>query len=277
MRLLSHMAKEYLPQKEEPKLIHAIQDVFVLKYQDTPIMSTDCVCPMCGGNEGHVVYIDPIQSDKRMWFCQNDDCLALVTRSRPKTCQIIPKTKRELEWPLFCEINDLGDLVYDVKFESINQSSAKVEYLLKFAKTPKGIIVMQGKPGTGKTYAAMALCELFTRTNRSCLFFTGEKLCKKWLDTFKQERPSSLRDRVMETNLLVIDDFGTGEPSPGFMQFFMEIINTRMQWSNRGTVITTNLNESDFSKFCGNALSDRINTGQKFEFTDKSRRKQTIL
>jgi DNA replication protein DnaC len=70
----------------------------------------------------------------------------------------------------------------------------------------------------------------------------------------------------------VIDDFGTAEMSPGFMSFFMDLINTRMQWSNRGTIITTNLNDTKFSEYCGEALADRINTGQLFEFKGKSKR-----
>lgn len=277
MKLLNELAQNYLSNVEMPKIVHAVQDVFILKHLDSPVMSNEISCPMCGGKKGHVALIDPSVSDKRMWFCSELDCVTMVTQSRHKTSQTIAQKKRALEWPLFCEINDMGDLVHDIAFEKIEQSQAKIDYLLKFAATPKGIILMEGDPGTGKSYAAMAVCELFTRTNSSCLFFTGERLFKLWLDGFKSERPNATRDKIMETNLLVIDDFGLGEPSPGFMRFFMEVINVRMQWSDRGTVITTNLNDEKFSNFCGEALADRINTGQKFQFKDKSRRKQLVL
>lgn len=277
MKLLSKLAKEYLPKSQEGRLIHAIQDAFVLKHLDSPIMSNEARCPMCGGTNGMTCAVDPVRTKDNMWFCLEDDCRAMIDRSYPKGDQWTPKSKRSVEWPLFCEMNDMGDLVHDVAFEKIEQSSAKIEYLLKFAKAPKGIILMEGDTGTGKTYASMALCELFTRTNSSCMFFTGDGLSKKWQDTFKSERPSGLIQKLKEVNLLVVDDFGTGEPSPGFMQFFMELINTRLQWSNRGTVISTNLDDKRLGKFCGEALTDRLNTGQKFVFKDKSRRKQTVL
>lgn len=277
MKLLSQLARDSIPTQEEPKLIDAIQDTFHLKYLEAPIMSTEAKCPICGGNVGQMCLIDPSVSGKRMWFCVESDCMALIKRSTSNSTQIMPKTKRSIEWPLFCELNDLGDIYHDVSFEKVQQSSSKIECLLKFCRTPKGIILMQGTPGAGKTYAALGVCELFTRTNDYCLFYTGNRLIKDWVLLSKTEKASQFRDRIMGCNLLVIDDLATGEPTDKFMEFFMEIINVRTQWSNRGTIITTNLNDHDFSRICGKALADRIGTGQKFEFKDKSRRTQTIL
>jgi IstB-like ATP binding protein len=273
MKLMSQLAREYLPKKEEPKLIHAIQDTFVLKHLDSPILSHDVTCPMCGGKNGHSCLIDPKLSDKRMWFCGEDDCMALVKRSFFKPAQMLPEKKRALEWPSFCDSNGIGDRHHSVRFEEIDQDAVKIEYLLKFAKKPSGIIFMQGNSGSGKTYASMAVCELFTRNSQSAIFFTQNKMLSRWLEDEKHKYIQQLEN----CNLLVIDDFGTGEVPIGFMKFFLDLINTRMQWTDRGTIITTNLSDKDFSFYCGTALNDRIKTGQKFEFKDKSRRKQTFL
>lgn len=273
MKLLGTLAKGLLPKIDEPKLVHSIQDAFVLRYLDTPIMSNEVTCPICGGNNGYAVFIDPTISDKRMWFCAEADCLSVVKRSRPSTTQTIPKGKRSIQWQVWCEINDLGDKVHDVSFEKVQQSSSKIDYLLKFSKTPNGIILMQGAAGCGKTYASMALCELFTRENPYAMFLTQNRMQEKWLG---EERDRFI-EKIRKVNLLVVDDFGTGDVPPGFMKFFLDLIDTRLQWSNRGTVITTNLDDSNLISYCGEALNDRIKTGQKFEFKDKTRRKQTIL
>lgn len=273
MKILGEIAKGMLPKVDEPKLVHSIQDAFILRYLDTPIMSNEVRCPICGGNNGYSVFIDPTTSDKRMWFCAEADCLSVVKRSRPSTTQTIPKGKRSIQWQVWCEINDLGDKVHDVSFEKVQQSSSKIDYLLKFSKTPNGIIVMEGDPGTGKSYASLALCELFTRTNPSAIFITQNKMQKKWLS---EEDPEFV-SKLSNVNLLVVDDFATGEVTPGFMKFFLDLIDSRLQWSNRGTVLTTNLDDKRLGKYCGEALADRINTGQKFQFIDKTRRKQTIL
>jgi len=242
-----------------------------------PVPSHEYECGYCGGNSHYTPYLDPASSDKRVWLCANTLCDVYTKKKHYVGTLTTPVPQRALEWAKFCEINGIGDLHHDVKFEKIEQSAGKIDYLLKFGIKPCGIIFMQGTPGSGKTYASMAVCELFTRKNTSAIFTTQKQMLNDWLDTFKSDRVSNFIDRVTSCNLLVIDDFGTGEVSSGFMSFFMDVINTRMQWSNRGTIITTNLNDKDFSNYCGNALNDRIRTGQLFEFKDKSRRKPTVL
>jgi DNA replication protein DnaC len=173
--------------------------------------------------------------------------------------------------------NNMGDSCHDVRFEKVNQSQGKVDYMRKFAETPRSIILMQGSKGLGKTYSAMAICELYTRTRNSAMFMTQKQMLDRWMETFKADKYDGFIDKVKTIEILVIDDFGTGELSKGFLSFFMDIINTRMQWTNRGTVITTNLDNSKIGGFCGDALTDRLNTGQKFEFSGESRRNITIL
>lgn len=277
MKLMSEISKSHVIDKEKVKYVNAIQDIYKLVYLNKPILSSEAVCPICSGRAGYTTYIDPKISSEIMWFCSNTICLSAVTSSRPKACLTIAKESRALQWPLFCEMNGIGDMLHDVSFEKVHQDDGKINYLRKFSEKPTGFIFMQGSTGSGKTYCSIALCELFTRKNHSCLFYTYDRLLKEWLDVFKEEKPSRFKDRIFETKLLVIDDFGTSTPSPGFLQFIMELVNVRMQWNDKGTVITTNLVDKKFLEFCGDALSDRINTGQKFVFKEKSRRVKTIL
>ncbi len=276
MKHLSQIALNSLPVPSTEKLIHAIQDVFILRMLESPICSSEARCPVCGGNDGHDAYINSIGYE-RMWFCSNLHCLALFRRSNKNPSKTIAESKRSIEWPKFCEINGIGDIHGDVKFEKLEQSKQKIDYLLSFCKKPHSIIVMQGPPGTGKTYAAMGVCELFTRKNPSCFFFTQDELCSQWLDAMKGDRMTVFRQKISICNVLVIDDFATKEPPPGFLQFFMDIINTRLQWTDRGTIITTNLDAKNLSKFCGDSLMDRLNTGQLFTFEGKSKRTKTAI
>ncbi len=135
---------------------------------------------------------------------------------------------------------------------------------------------MQGPAGSGKTYSAMATCELFTRDDGSCLFFTQKQLADQWQANFNSDKPYLFREKIYSYALLVVDDFGTKDPTPGFLEFFMDVINTRMQWKRRGTIITTNLDDKNMAQFCGSSLSDRLNTGQKLIFTGKTKRKPPI-
>ncbi len=93
-----------------------------------------------------------------------------------------------------------------------------------------------------------------------------------WLDTFNDNGLNNFIDRVRNCKLLVIDDFGKGDIPPGFMGFFFDLIDQRIQWTSKGTVITTNLNDKEFTNYCGDALNDRFNLGQIIKFNDETRR-----
>lgn len=276
MKLMSEISKKYVGPQEE-KLVHAIQNLFHLDILDTPILSSQIKCPLCNGSNGMICMIDPNKGKELMWFCQERICLASVINSRSTGMIPLPTHSRAILWGKFAEINGIGDENEDVKFESINQSQPKLDALLKFSQNPRSIILMQGAKGTGKTYAAMGACEYFTRTNHSCIFSTQKQMFNSWLETFKSEGVNNYTSRVNNCSLLVIDDFGIAEISPAFMSFFMDLINTRMQWKNRGTIITTNLTTEKLSEYCGDALMDRLNTGVIFQFSGSTRRKPTIL
>lgn len=276
MKLLSaELDKVKQSMKSDNKLVHFIATSLGYKSIDPPQFSQEISCEFCGCEFGYTPFMN-YNDERRVWMCGS-----VCVRSKLPNCQVAthtpPKSRRALEWPKFCEINGLGDVNHDIKFENIEQSDGKISYMLKFVATPRGILHMQGEPGTGKTYAALAMCELYTRTSTSCIFTTQKQMSNNWLATFNLDVYSSYIDRVTNCNLLVVDDFGTADIASGFMAFFMDLINSRLQWTNRGTVITTNLQAKPFALYCGDALTDRINTGQLFEFKGKTRRPRNIL
>lgn len=243
-----------------------------------PMMSDQIRCTACDGATHHIAVVDPKDKNSgKVWICGNPSCVTASPNNCNKRTEVPIAPRRAIVWPKFCEINGIGDMHHDVKFDLVEQADGKITYMLKFVNNPTGVLLMQGDPGTGKTYASMAMCELFTRTNDSCVFLTQKQMFNKWLQTFNAEKPTNFLEKVNTTELLVIDDFGTSEVSPAFMSFLMELTNTRMQWKKRGTVISTNLDNDKFNLFCGEALADRIFTGQRFEFKGQTRRSKVIL
>ncbi len=279
MKLLSDIAKNSLPSKSQGKIVHMTAVLGGWRTLDNPILSTEMECLICSCKEHYTPLIKPGVDDKRVWICANGNCASNKLK-KDEVGGYTPVTQRRaILWQAFCEITGIGDAYHDVKFEDVQQSEGKISYMLKFAASPRGIALMRGNPGTGKTYSAMAICELFTRRDTSAIFTTQKQMSNDWQDMFKNQKDtfSNYVQKLSTKTLLVIDDFGTGDVTPGFMSFFMDLINTRMQWKSRGTVITTNLDDEQFSKICGQALADRIATGQILEFKGPSRRDKTIL
>ncbi len=278
-KMMSDVAKNSLPSAvKKGELVDVIAVLGGWRSLSKPTVSTELVCPICDGRDHYVVYCRKYEKDQRkVWVCANGICETNTSILGKKATTTLPDTNNSCQWPLFCEINGIGDIHHAVRFENVDQSDGKIKYLREFADQPRGLLVMYGDTGTGKTYSAMATCELFIRKDPSCIFLTQKQLLSKWLEEISLKEVNGLINKVNHVKLLVVDDFGTGEVSPGFMGFFMDLINTRLQWTNRGTIISTNLKMPELSKVCGQALSDRIKTGQKFEFIGRSRRHDHIL
>lgn len=271
MKILSDLLSKHLPAKEGKGVVVEFMEGLS---QIEPTLSTELQCPVCGKKEHYAVFLEPSRDARKVWICADGGCESNKKKFSSQATIIPPTQRRALEWTLFCELSGIGDTNHDVTFEKIDQSAEKISYLLKFAKKPRGIIFMQGGPGSGKTYASLGVCEFFTRSSQSAIFSTQKQIFANWQCA---DYINNYISKIMTCSLLVIDDFGTGEISPVFMTFFMDLINTRMQWTDRGTIITTNLNDKDFSNYCGAALNDRVKTGQKFVFTEKTRRKPIVL
>lgn len=247
------------------RLVHfiATSDGFVAF--DYPIFANEITCAFC---KNTAFFLYSMNKTQTAWMCANV-CEGSRLPKQGETGNHPLKQFRELLWPLFCEINGIGDRYHDVTFEKVKQSQGKINFMINFCEKPEGFIIMQGEPGTGKTYASMGICELFTRKSMSCVFITQQQLYEMWVE----KRPMT---QFMHCEVLVVDDFGIGDIDPKFLTYFLNMINTRMQWNGRGTVISTNLKNDDLTNYCGHALADRLNTGQKFLFEEQSRRKPIL-
>jgi hypothetical protein len=277
MKLAGSIGRQMVRPQIQPKMVHQIAVIGGWKHLAQPTLSSELECPICKEKSHLTPLINPSLGDERVWMCGNVSCFIYKKENGPMATTTPPIPKRAVLWPLFCEINDIGNTHHDVLFEKIEQSQGKIDYLKKFVAKPNGIIIMRGKPGQGKTYCALGVCEYFTRTSVSANVTTQKQLLEKWLENNTTQKYSNYFRKLKEINLLVIDDFGTSDISPGFMGFIMDLINTRMQWNDRGTIITTNLDKNKLSDFCGDALMDRLNTGQQFSFEGDTRREKTIL
>lgn len=276
MKIAGSIGKIITRKMNEPKIVHHIAVLGGWKKLDKPTLSNELECLICKSKE-HTTWPVDQNNPEFVWFCSNTAC-AVISHENCRKATTTPTTsKRAFLWPLFCEMNDVGNKSHDISFEKIDQSAGKLDFLRKFVSNPDGIIFMQGKPGLGKTYCALGVCEFLTRTHTDVFFTTHRSLFQKWLENNNNYRHENYFRKIREAILVVIDDFGICDPSPGFMSFFMDLINSRRESRDRGTIITTNIDKKMLSEICGDSLMDRLNTGQQFKFEGESRRKKTIL
>ena len=110
-----------------------------------------------------------------------------------------------------------------------------------FAKSPDGWVVLQGVNGCGKTHLAAAIANERLQAGKPALFVVVPDFLDHLRSTFSPESGVSydqLFERVKNTPLLILDDFGEQSTTPWAQEKLYQVINYRYN-AQLATVITT--------------------------------------
>jgi DNA replication protein DnaC len=154
-----------------------------------------------------------------------------------------------------------------------------IDALKEMLKTAKGFIVMAGKNGTGKTYAAKCVYNVaihplvHPQYNHDIAVFSTQAELNLLLEKKRHMYGEtwSFLEEIRKAKLMVLDDIGTRTPTEAFMDFLYSIIDYRHN-SNLATIITTNRTASELRQTFGDAFVSRISCGKCFRFEGKDRR-----
>lgn len=167
--------------------------------------------------------------------------------------------------------------------KNIEQPADIKDFLSNFSQDPKGFVVLAGMNGTGKTYASRAVYNDFSPDVSSLefddkVFISQTMLNTKWQETMKKFSCSLyLLKQLIYPKMLILDDIGTRKPSESFLDFLYAVVDHRYEdRSQKGTIITTNLNSKDMREIFGDAFVSRIGSGRAFRFDGNDRRIQSF-
>lgn len=152
--------------------------------------------------------------------------------------------------------------------------------LQEYAKNPQGFVMLVGKNGRGKSYAAMRIYEQNTpyqlpqRDHDRAWFINQADLNMLYSEANEvYGHAINILRQAQNAKLLILDDLGTRTPSPAFADFLYALIDHR--WNERaskGTIITTNLDSTKIRKDFGDAIFSRIASGQNYVVVGEDRR-----
>lgn len=245
---------------------------------DKPVDPEGVVCPRCE------VKIDMHFREKnvhdgsfeKFGICHSSRCLSSRFEKMKAPNFGSSEPISNLKWREFCKLNNIGDEFHTMDYDNLHKSTWG-KYTKKqvdsFMLAPYGVHWLCGLFGSGKTYDAMSYCEKFIRENPSCIFIKEYQLSRKWLQSREENRELHFIENLEKKSLLVIDDVGHGGGTPGFMKLLRDVIDQRLQWKEKGTVITTNFVEQEAKKVFDPSLYDRLATGRIVRYTNKSRRR----
>lgn len=162
----------------------------------------------------------------------------------------------------------------------LKQKQDVIDSIKAFIADPKGFLLLSGKNGTGKSYAALAAYNaispfVYPGYDMDIAFFiTQADLNMMWTKHLAAHGETvSLLQGLTSCKLLVLDDIGTRTPSEPFMDFLYTLADKRwMDREKHATIVTTNLNAADMREKFGDAFVSRVASGKCFRFEGKDRR-----
>jgi DNA replication protein DnaC len=222
---------------------------------DSPKLASEVACPNCGCKDGI------LNVSGRIWYC-SDVCWKM---KRDKKAFSISST---LQF-------GVPELYKDASVETCKQPKQLLDFLESFGKKPYGFLTFFGNMGSGKTFASCALLESY-RANGGLTgrFLNLADLYANW----KEAVAGNVSERTVvapfaDSELLILDDFGTRAPSEPFLDLLYLMIEKRSLSPRVGTVITTNLSNEELKKVYGARILSRIGAGIPIKFTGNDRRK----
>lgn len=162
-----------------------------------------------------------------------------------------------------------------VKVSEINEKPEDyMRHVNEFVANPKGLFLISGNNGNGKTFTAQAIYDHFWNPHTDNQFWNQADLKMKWQSLYAQYGNTDyFFNEVVKAPLLVLDDIGTTRPTEAFMEFLYCIANKREKFKDMcGTIITTNLNSNSMREMFGSAFVSRIACGRCVRHDGKDRR-----
>lgn len=270
MKLVGDVAKKLFMADEPERLVHFRLFEKRIIALNPAMLNTQMQCFRCNGTRGLSPILWPDKGPERVWFCIDAKCM--------KQDEVKSKYSEEREtqvdrdyWTKWRNENDVGDIWADMSGK-IYQAEGMRNELAKYARRPSKVLILAGNPGTGKTYCAFKIAHFYLQFRGDCLFFTASSLRDKWMQAMHDGSMTHFMHRLREYGLLIIDDFGQQDVTPGFMGMLFELISYRMQWHDRGTILTTNQSAEALMLSVGQAMADRLRGQTWLRFNGLSQR-----
>jgi len=134
------------------------------------------------------------------------------------------------------------------------------EFVRKFDKH-SGNLFLYGAPGLGKTYLSSAIANSIIKKGRTVLYQSAGQIFSMIEQLkFGKTQESSFEfalDRLLDVDLLIIDDLGTEFITTLSVSEFFRIVNSRIL-NNMSTIISTNLSLQDIKKIYSERMLSRI-------------------
>ncbi len=134
------------------------------------------------------------------------------------------------------------------------------EYAYQFGKKP-GNLLLFGAPGLGKTHLSAAIAREVSGKGYSVVYDTAAHVFEQFeAQKFSREEDEEISadvERVLQCDLLILDDLGTEMVTAFVQSALYRIVNTRLM-ERKSTILNTNLTPGELGRRYSPQIASRI-------------------
>lgn len=214
---------------------------------------SDDPCPICMGR-GFLVYDVPPGDPN---FSRTVPCRCTEARLAAEHAQSLRNISNlgALERMTFDDFLPDGVGLTEATRRALHEA---YEISLRFAKQPKGWLILLGGYGAGKTHLAAAIANYNVALGRPAMFVIVPDLLDHLRAAYGPSSESGLDERldaIRQTPLLILDDLGAHNSTPWAQEKLFQIVNHRYN-ARLATVITSNLRLEEIDPRISSRLVD---------------------
>lgn len=183
-----------------------------------------------------------------------------------------------MNWLKFCELNKITKSYQNCKVSDLKKikNRAGTDFFAtaeRFLFNPYPLL-LQGDPGTGKTYFMLCLIkELIESHNDNFRFMNAIELEDRIIEQTRLVGTSkALIESLSDIDFLFLDDFGVEMTKQRAEKVYYSILDYRLS-EGKGTVISTNLNNDEIITIFGTRINSRLNQCLSIHFDGLDLRK----
>lgn len=200
--------------------------------------------------------------DSYICFCLDSKCL--------KEDKEASKSKARQDKEKLVERNGMGiamtgaeKFAVGMRYRTASVSSwvADQKHILsvyEWKSNEKPFLIITGRPGTGKTYAAAGILNYLFEKKFEVFFTTHRRFIQTLQEGIQDGNNQYFSiDKFSYKDFLIFDDLGSSTCSEWQKEMILELIDRRYS-NKKKTLITTNFTKEEFSRFLGERTSSRI-------------------
>lgn len=218
-----------------------------------PKLGKDLKCPNCGSREGFKNLITFVpERNVFSWTCFEDACLHEWVKNNHT---FSGKFHRDAPNPSAYGLESIN-------WDELDQPHQFKDEWKIWAKEPFLNMIFHGLPGRGKTFAAKSILSECIRNGYSATFYKVSDIYMKWRTEVKEGGDIDLLLKIVDYDVIALDDIGHRFPSEGFQEFLYLILDKRSDLK-KSCIATTNFSYKDLCHQLGDACMSRLSASRK--------------